>query len=50
METKYNDPTAQRPDGDRLIDAALVPIDLPLFMEQIKEEAPWREGDRNSIN
>ena len=49
METKNNDSTAQRPEGDRLIDAALVPIDLPLFMEQIKEEAPWREGDRNAI-
>jgi hypothetical protein len=49
MENKFNDATAQRPEGERVIDGALVAIDLPLFMEQIKEEAPWKESDRNAI-
>jgi quercetin dioxygenase-like cupin family protein len=49
MQNKFNESTAQRPEGDRLIDAALVTIDLPLFMEQIKEETPWKERDRNAI-
>lgn len=49
MNEKHNDSTPQRPEGDRIIDAALVPIDLPLFMEKIKEEASWKDGQRNAI-
>ena len=32
MEIKYNEATPQRPDGDRSIDAALIAIDLPVFV------------------
>ncbi len=49
MEEKFNESTSQRPEGDRLIDAALVTIDLSLFMAQIKEEISWKEHDRNAI-
>lgn len=49
MEEKYNEPTRQRHEGDRPIDAAMVSIDLPLFMEQIKEESSWKDGKRNGI-
>lgn len=49
MEEKFNEATPQRPDGDRLIDAPLVTIDLPAFMEQIKNESSWKDSDRNSI-
>jgi quercetin dioxygenase-like cupin family protein len=49
MEIKYNEATPQRPDGDRSLDAALVSIDLPAFVKQIKEESTWKESDRNAI-
>lgn len=49
MEEKFNESTAQRPDGDRMIDAALVSIDLLLYMSQIKEETSWKDGKRNAI-
>ncbi len=49
MEEKYNDSTSQRREGDRLIDATLVGIDLPLFMKQIKNEPTWQNSDRNAI-
>ena len=49
MEIKYNEATPQRPEGDRSIDAALIAIDLPSFVKQIKEESTWKESDRNAI-
>src|SRR6476619_1690394 len=49
MEEKFNEATDKRPEGDRVIDAEMVTIDLPAFMEQIKQEAPWKERDRNAI-
>ena len=49
MEIKYNEATPQRPDGGRSIDAALIAIDLPEFVKQIKEESTWKESDRNAI-
>ena len=49
MEDKFNEATPQRPEGDRVIDAVAVMIDLPLFIEQIKQEAPWKDTDRNAI-
>lgn len=49
MQEKFNDPTALRPNGERMIDAALVKIDLPLYMSQIKEETSWKDGKRNAI-
>ena len=49
MEEKFNDATIQRPQGDRLMDAQLVTIDLVSLIEQIREEKPWNDGDRNAI-
>lgn len=49
MEEKHNDSTSQRPEGDRMIDSQLVSIDLPFFMEQVKEEKSWKDGKRNAI-
>lgn len=49
MDEKYNESTPQRPGGDRSVDAALVTINLPLFMEQIKQESSWKDSDRNAI-
>ena len=49
MEERHNEATQQRPEGDRPIDGALIEIDLPVFMKQIKEESSWKYGQRNAI-
>lgn len=49
MEEKFNESTAQRPGGNRMIDAALVSIDLHIYMSQIKGEISWKDGKRNAI-
>ena len=49
MEEKMNESTPQRPEGERTVNAPLVTIDLPRFMEQIKKEAAWLNGPRNAI-
>ncbi|MGY4383269.1 quercetin dioxygenase-like cupin family protein [Pedobacter sp. UYP24] len=46
---KSNQATPQRPEGDRLLDAKMVTMDMALFKEQIKQEKAWKEGERNSI-
>jgi quercetin dioxygenase-like cupin family protein len=49
MENKYNESTPLRPEGDRVVDAPMVNIDLPLFTKQIKQESTWKNSDRNAI-
>ena len=49
MEIKSNDSTPQRPEGDRVLDAPLVEMDLPKLIAQIKAETTWADSDRNSI-
>jgi quercetin dioxygenase-like cupin family protein len=49
MEEKFNEATQQRPEGDRVMDAAMVTIDLPSFAKQIKQESTWKDTDRNAI-
>ncbi len=49
MEEKFNEATQQRPEGDRVMDAAMVTIDLPSFIKQVKEESSWKDKDRNAI-
>ena len=49
MEEKFNEATQQRPEGDRVMDAPMVTIDLPSFVQQIKQEAAWKDTDRNAI-
>lgn len=49
MEEKHNDSTPHRPEGDRMVDGQLVSIDLPLFMERVKDEKSWQDGKRNAI-
>lgn len=49
MQEKTNRATPLRPEGDRLLDASMVTMDLFSFMEQIKQEASWEENDRNAI-
>jgi quercetin dioxygenase-like cupin family protein len=49
MEQKSNDATPLRPQGDRVLNAPLVTMDLNKFIEQIKAETTWQESDHNSI-
>jgi hypothetical protein len=49
MQEKYNDATANRPEGSRLIDASLIGIDLDQYIQQLKDEDAWQKNDRNAI-
>ena len=49
MAIKSNEATINRPDGDRVLDAATVLVDIPARINEIKAEKAWKESDRNSI-
>jgi len=49
MENKSNDATPQRPEGNRILNAPLVEMDLHKFINQLKNESTWKENDRNSV-
>ena len=49
MEIKRNEATLNRPEGDRVIDAPYVFIDIPAFVSQLKDEKAWDKNDRNGI-
>jgi quercetin dioxygenase-like cupin family protein len=49
MEIKSNDSTDLRPEGERLMDAPMVSIDIPEFIRQLKTETTWQTSDRNAI-
>jgi len=49
MENKSNEATALRPEGERILNARLVEIDLNKFMAELKQETTWADSDRNSI-
>lgn len=48
-QIKQNDATPLRPEGDRLLFAPLIEIDLQSSIAQIKNEVSWSEKDHNSI-
>ena len=49
MEIKRNESTELRPEGARVIDAPVVQINVPEFLELIKDESTWKNSDRNAI-
>lgn len=49
MENKSNEATALRPEGNRVLNAELVEMNLNQFIEQLKNEITWKESDRNSL-
>jgi len=49
MENKSNEATTLRPEGDRILNARLVEIDLNKFITELKQETTWADSDRNSI-
>jgi len=49
MEIKRNEATFNRPEGDRVVDAPYVFIDIHAFVDQIRTEKAWQKNDRNGI-
>ncbi len=49
MENKSNEATALRPEGQRMLNARLVEIDLNKFIAELKQETTWADSDHNSI-
>lgn len=49
MDIKYNEATHNRPEGDRIIDAPFVFMDIENFHRQLTEEEAWHKNDRNGI-
>lgn len=49
MENKSNEATSQWPEGDRMLNAPLVEMDLNKLIEQIKQEPNWADSYHNSI-
>ena len=46
---KRNEATLNRPEGDRVIDAPYVFMNLGQFIKQLKNEEAWNKNDRNGI-
>ena len=49
MENKSNDATPQPPDGEHILNAQLVEMNLEEVIKQIKSETTWTDSDRNSV-
>jgi quercetin dioxygenase-like cupin family protein len=49
MEVKTNHSTENRPDGDRILNAPYVFSDIPMYLDQLKNEKSWVKNDRNAI-
>ncbi|RZL37368.1 MAG: hypothetical protein EOP00_28705 [Pedobacter sp.] len=49
MEEKHNNATPQRPAGARPLDAGLIPINIPKYIEQLKEEEAYHKNGKNAI-
>jgi quercetin dioxygenase-like cupin family protein len=49
MNAKYNEATDNRPEGDRVIDASFLFIDIEKYHRQLTEEDAWQKNDRNGI-
>lgn len=49
MEIKRNEATLNRPEGDRVLDAPYVFMDIEDRVKQLKAEDAWDKNDRNGI-
>ncbi len=49
MQEKSNESTPRRPEGERALDASLVTVNLPFYIDQIRKEPSWKDSDRNAI-
>ncbi len=49
MEIKFNEGTLNRPEGERVLNAPLVFVDIRQYAEQLQTENAWKKNDRNGI-
>lgn len=49
VNEKSSEATSLRPEGDRILNAELVEMNLNQFIDQIKNEKTWQHSDRNSL-
>src|SRR4030095_5196174 len=49
MEIKRNEATVNRPEGDRVLDASFVFVDIATTIGQLKAEDAWKKNSRNGI-
>lgn len=49
MQEKHNYATHQRPEGARALDAAIIPIDIPKYIVQLKQEESYSKNGKNAI-
>ena len=49
MGEKHNNATPQRPEGARPLDAAIIPINIPKYILQLKAEEAYRKNGKNAI-
>lgn len=49
MEEKRNYATSQRPAGGRILDAGIIPINLPKYITLIKTEEAYAKNKKNAI-
>jgi quercetin dioxygenase-like cupin family protein len=49
METIIHEISVERNGKDRIIDATMLHVNLPHFINQIKLEEAWQKNDRNAI-
>ncbi len=49
MDIKFNEATHNRPEGDRIVTAPFVFIDIENGHRQLLEEEAWQKNDRNGI-
>ena len=48
-DLKYNESTRNRPEGERLLDAPIIPLNLNASIAQLKSEVGYEKNDRNAI-
>lgn len=49
MDFRKNNPTQKRPEGERVLDDRVVPVDIPEFTARLLREDSWLQGDRNAM-
>ena len=49
MEEKFNNATPQRPEGARPLDASIIPVDIPRYIDQLKQEEAYHKNGKNAI-
>ncbi len=49
MQVKINQSTINRPEGERILDAPAVLVDIQQYVQQLKQEDAWQKNDRNAI-